>query len=243
MKKLVLILFAFAALDHAVAQEVVPPRFQGADVEYFVRRLTGEMEKLVDQTKTPVADLSPRVAVAFQIDTLGRLGEWRFIDNTSPGRDSCDVEPATQRSRELLTQAVGRLNDWTPAHKDDQAVPVTYRVIVRIPIEKIEKKQNPDPLLFLGEDPRESFHPWAKVRIRFDERFTSKGIEGVVRVRFYIEPDGRITIDEVTQSPNEKLAREVVRVIKNSKGKWTPRKVRGVPQRTSYEYKVNYLAN
>lgn len=45
------------------------------------------------------------------------------------------------------------------------------------------------------------------------------------------------------QSPDERLTKEVLRVIRNSKGKWTPRKVRGVPQRTVYEYRVNYHNN
>ena len=62
-----------------------------------------------------------------------------------------------------------------------------------------------------------------------------------MRVRFYIEPDGKITIGEVIKSPDEKLSREMIRVIRSSKGKWTPRKVRGVPQRTAYEYGVNFL--
>ena len=55
--------------------------------------------------------------------------------------------------------------------------------------------------------------------------------------------DGRITIDKVVQTPNDKLAKEMIRVIRNSKGKWTPRKVRGVPQRTPFDYRVNYGGN
>ncbi len=51
----------------------------------------------------------------------------------------------------------------------------------------------------------------------------------------------KITIGEVIKSPDEKLSREMIRVIRSSKGKWTPRKVRGVPQRTAYEYGVNFL--
>ena len=62
-------------------------------------------------------------------------------------------------------------------------------------------------------------------------------------MRFYIEPDGRITIDKVIQSPDEKLSKELIRAIRSSKGKWTPRKVRGVPQRTAYDYRVNYHNN
>lgn len=100
-----------------------------------------------------------------------------------------------------------------------------------------------EALLFLGGDPDKTFHEWASPRLRYDGRFTGRGAkgEGVVRVRFYIEPDGKITIGEVIKSPDEKLSREMIRVIRSSKGKWTPRKVRGVPQRTAYEYGVNFL--
>ena len=114
---------------------------------------------------------------------------------------------------------------------------------IRIPVEKIRRAQDADPLLFMGENPDENFHAWAKMRIRYDGRFTEKGVEGVVHVRFYIEPDGRIAIGEIVQSPDERLTKEVLRVIRSSKGKWTPRKVRGVPQRTAYEYRVNYHNN
>ena len=114
---------------------------------------------------------------------------------------------------------------------------------IRIPVEKIRRAQDADPLLFMGENPDENFHAWAKMRIRYDGRFTEKGVEGVVHGRFYIEPDGRIALGEVVQSPDERLTKEVLRVIRSSKGKWTPRKVRGVPQRTAYEYRVNYHNN
>ena len=114
---------------------------------------------------------------------------------------------------------------------------------LQLAVEKIAKKQDADPLLFLGGDPDKTFHEWASLRLRYDGRFIGRGAkgEGVVRVRFYIEPDGKITIGEVIKSPDEKLSREMIRVIRSSKGKWTPRKVRGVPQRTAYEYGVNFL--
>lgn len=59
----------------------------------------------------------------------------------------------------------------------------------------------------------------------------------------YIEPDGDITIGRVLQSPDKDLERKVIRVIRRSRGKWTPRKVNGVPQRTSYEFRCNYIGN
>ena len=178
--------------------------------------------------------------VAFTVDTAGRVDGWRFLDNTCQGRDKCDAEPATERTKQLVTEALGHLEAWTPARKDGLPVSYTWRLTMRLPVEKIAKRQEADPLLFMGGDPDETFHEWARVRLRYDERFSSRGVAGLVHVRFYIEPDGKVTIGEVLSSPDEKLSREVIRVIKASKGHWVPRRVRGVPQRTAYEYRINF---
>ena len=94
-------------------------------------------------------------------------------------------------------------------------------------------------LLFQGEDPNTNFFEWVRTRVRYDDRFRNVG--GVVHVRFYVEPDGKITIGDVVESPDERLTKEVIRVIRNSRGEWTPRKVRGVPQRTAYQFRCNYI--
>ena len=96
-----------------------------------------------------------------------------------------------------------------------------------------------DPLLFEGEDPAKSFPEWMRTKVRYDERFANTG--GVVRVKFYIEPDGRITGEEVLETPDKRLSWYVVKAIRSSRGKWTPRKVRGVPQRTAWEFSCNYV--
>jgi len=210
MKRTAILLAALALWCGAAAQQTQPPRFQGADAKRFMARLMGEAEKLAIEKQIPASELSPQVVVAFTVDTAGRVDGWRFLDNTCQGRDKCDAEPATERTKQLVTEALGHLEAWTPARKDGLPVSYTWRLTMRL---------------------------------RYDGRFTGRGAkgEGVVRVRFYIEPDGKITIGEVIKSPDEKLSREMIRVIRSSKGKWTPRKVRGVPQRTAYEYGVNFL--
>ena len=210
MKRTAILLAALALWCGAAAQQTQPPRFQGADAKRFMARLMGETEKLAIEKQIPASELSPQVVVAFTVDTAGRVDGWRFLDNTCQGRDKCDAEPATERTKQLVTEALGRLEAWTPARKDGLSVSYTWRLTMRL---------------------------------RYDGRFTGRGAkgEGVVRVRFYIEPDGKITIGEVIKSPDEKLSREMIRVIRSSKGKWTPRKVRGVPQRTAYEYGANFL--
>lgn len=231
---------ALAVWCGAAAQEIVPPRYQGSDAKRFMARLIGETEKIVEATETPAAELSSQVAVGFTVDEAGNVTKWRFLDNTCQGRDSVGVEPATPRTREVMTQALGRLEKWTPATKEGKPTTYNWRLTMRLPVEKIARRQEADPLLFLGGDPSETFYDWAHERLRYDERFTAKGLAGVVHVRFWVEPDGKITLGEVVSSPDERMTREVVRVIRNSRGKWTPRKVRGVAQRTAFECRINF---
>ena len=127
-----------------------------------------------------------------------------------------------------MTEAFSHLEGWMPAvDAAGRKVDYTLRLTLRLPVEKIVRMQDPDPLLFQGEDPNTNFFEWVRTRVRYHDRFRSVG--GVVHVRFYVEPDDKITIGDVVESPDERLTKEVIRVIRNSRGEWTPRKVRGVP--------------
>ena len=241
------ILFTLLAGTGAVfaQSEVTPPAFNGAVIRVFMTRMAATVEKIAIEQQIPADSISPVVGIALQIDKAGNVAEWRYMDNTQEGRDHAEFAPATAATRRAMEKAYDRLGGtWSPATlADGSPVSYTSRMTIRIPVEKIRRAQDADPLLFLGGDPDKTFHEWASPRLRYDGRFTGRGAkgEGVVRVRFYIEPDGKITIGEVIKSPDEKLSREMIRVIRSSKGKWTPRKVRGVPQRTAYEYGVNFL--
>ena len=174
MKRTAILLAALALWCGAAAQQTQPPRFQGADAKRFMARLMGETEKLAIEKQIPASELSPQVVVAFTVDTAGRVDGWRFLDNTCQGRDKCDAEPATERTKQLVTEALGRLEAWTPARKDGLSVSYTWRLTMRLPVEKIAKRQEADPLLFMGGDPDETFHEWARVRRRYDARFPSR---------------------------------------------------------------------
>lgn len=224
----------------ACAQEVTPPKLDGANFDFIMARLSSACRRIAVAEEIPYDSISPRIGIGFRVETDGAVTCWRMLDNTCTGRDSCGVAPATETTQRLLRRAFDSLQGaWSPALRDGKPIAYDMRCVVRIPVGDIERKQNPDPLLFLGEDPAKSFHPWARVRIRHDGRFV--GREGVTCVRFYIEADGRITIDEVLSTPNERQAKEIVRVILRSRRKWTPRKVHGVPQRTEYVYCCNLV--
>lgn len=123
MKRMAICLSALAVWCGAAAQETVPPRFQGSDAKRFMARLIGETEKIVDAAQIPAAELSSQVVVGFTVDETGNVTQWRFLDRTCAGKDSVGVEPATPRTREAMTEALGRLEKWTPAMKDGKPTP------------------------------------------------------------------------------------------------------------------------
>lgn len=130
-------LSALAVWCGAAAQETVPPRFQGSDAKRFMARLIGETEKIVDAAQIPAAELSSQVVVGFTVDETGNVTQWRFLDRTCAGKDSVGVEPATPRTREAMTEALGRLEKWTPAMKDGKPTTYSWRLTMRLPVEKI----------------------------------------------------------------------------------------------------------
>lgn len=243
MKRILLLLLLSLALPGTMSAQTSSgdgPRFRGADPKYFLSCLTAETEKVIAAGEIPAAELSPRVAFAFRIDSTGRISNFRFRDKHSEGRDRCELDPPTEATRRAVLEAFGRIEgEWTPGWVEGRAVDFTLPMTMRIPVEKIARMQQTDPLLFQGKMPDENFHAWVHERVRYDERFAQVG--GLVHVRFWIEADGRITIDRIVETPDAKLGKEVVRVIRNSRGKWTPRKVCGVPQRTAYDYRVNCI--
>lgn len=188
------ILFTLLAGTGAVfaQSEVTPPAFNGAVIRVFMTRMAATVEKIAIEQQIPADSISPVVGIALQIDKAGNVAEWRYMDNTQEGRDHAEFAPATAATRRAMEKAYDRLGGtWSPATlADGSPVSYTSRMTIRIPVEKIRRAQDADPLLFMEENPDENFHAWAKMRVRYDGRFTEKGVKGVVHVRFYIEPDG-----------------------------------------------------
>lgn len=223
-------------------QPVEPPRYDGAVVKVYVTRLAATVEDVAVEERIPADSLSPEVAVALRIDSLGNFVGWRFLDNTCEGGDRMDLEPATPLTRQVVERAIERMDGaWSPARRaDGRAVGYVQRLRFRVPRQRIEQQVNPDPLLFMGEIPGENFFYWVTDRTGYrSDRFPTTG--GRVHIRFYVEADGRVTIDEVLRSPDERLTKRVIRAIRRSEGKWTPRKVDGVPQRTAYTFRGNFI--
>lgn len=219
------------------ARQTTPPKFQGADLQRFMARMSGEAEKVALEREVPAKELTPLVTIGFTVDTTGAVTCWRYLDFTCEGQDFRDTDPASPQTQEVLEAALSRLERWTPARENGKAVPYSATVRLRIPVEKIAKKQHKDPLLFLGEDPAKSFHKWAQIHFRYIANRETP-IEGRLSVTFRIEMDGGITILETSDYPDEKQVKDVVRVIRKSKGKWTPKKIDGLPVASVYTYNL-----
>lgn len=205
-------------------------------------RLTAMIEDVAVEERIPADSLSEEVAIALRIDTLGNFVGWRFLDNTCEGAYRQDLDPATPRTRQVVERAIERMDgSWSPARRaDGRAVGYVQRLRFRLPRQRIEQQVNPDPLLFMGEIPGENFFRWVADRSGYHSyRFPTTG--GRVHIRFYVEADGRITIDKVLRSPDKRLTKRVIQAIRRSEGKWTPRKVDGVPQRTAYTFRGNFI--
>lgn len=226
----------------ATAQEPTPPAFDGMTVRFFAARLSARTADAAIQEEIPFDSLSPRVCIAFRVDTTGAVSRLRLMDNTLTGRDSCNLPPATEATRRLVERTFEGMDGvWTPAERNGRKIRYVVRTYLNIPVEEIARRQGVEPLKFLGGDPQQSFYDWARVRIRYDERHAVRRAEGIYRVRFFIEADGTLTLDDVLVKNDDKLLREVIRVIRNSAGKWTPRKVRGVPVRSEFVFGMNFL--
>ena len=206
MKLLLAALFAALWTGAFAQQELTPPKFNGADVEYFMRRLVGEFEKVAVERRIPAAEIPMCVAVAFKVDSTGGVSEWRFRDNASEGRDRTDLPPASEATRGAMTEAFSHLEGWMPAlDAAGRKVDYTLRLTLRLPVEKIVRMQDPDPLLFQGEAPNTNFFEWVRTRVRYDDRFRNVG--GVVHVRFTSSPTARSLSAMSSNRPTSALRR------------------------------------
>ena len=66
------------------------------------------------------------------------------------------------------------------------------------------------------------------------------GAYGTVRVEFYIEPDGTITLVGASESPHPALTEHVQKLILDTSGQWTPLLEMGHPCRYLISFPVNF---
>lgn len=82
--------------------------------------------------------------------------------------------------------------------------------------------------LFPGGD--NAFLEYVQTNLRYPKRAKRKGVEGCVLIRFYVEIDGSLSDIQIAKSPDSRLNKEALRIVK-SMPKWSPGKIGGEPVR------------
>lgn len=222
MKRTAILLAALALWCGAAAQQTQPPRFQGADAKRFMARLMGETEKLAIEKQIPASELSPQVVVAFTVDTAGRGGRVAF-----PGQYLSGARQMRCRARDGAYEAARDRGVGAPrsvdAGPEGRSVRKLYLAADDAPSGGEDRQAaGGRPVAVHGRRPRRDFPRMGAGAAALRRAVLLARRGRLVHVRFYIEPDGKVTIGEVLSSPDEKLSREVIRVIKASKGHWVP---------------------
>jgi TonB family protein len=214
--KRILILAAMALLgaSHAAAQSEVMPKFEGGGVAEFrtwVAMNSAYTKEAMDKGVTGV------VSSAFTIDEKGRVR-------------NVNIESSPDRSlSEVVAAAIKRSPRWEPATKDGVAVEKRMKLDVRFALGTPEKPHRYEKDGFMLEEQMpdfmgggaDVFRWWVSQRVKYPAEAMERGIQGTVRVLFYVEPDGSVRDAIPIGSPLPYLSAEAVRVIKTSP-MWSP---------------------
>ena len=85
-----------------------------------------------------------------------------------------------------------------------------------------------------------AFREYLNRNLVYDTKLYEAGVYGTVRVEFYIEPDGTITLVGASESPHPELTEHVQKLILGTSGQWTPLLEMGHPCRYLISFPVNF---
>ena len=85
-----------------------------------------------------------------------------------------------------------------------------------------------------------AFREYLNRNLVYDTKLYEAGVYGTVRVEFYIEPDGTITLVGASESPHPALTEHVQKLILDTSGQWTPLLEMGHPCRYLISFPVNF---
>lgn len=86
-----------------------------------------------------------------------------------------------------------------------------------------------------------SFRLWVQSQVNYPSEAMQKQLQGRVVVSFVIEKDGRLTFQDILQSPDKLFSDEVRRVLAATPaGSWTPGRQKGQPVRVKYLIPVDF---
>lgn len=232
MKKILLLFLSCFSCTIAEAQ-TTPPLFQGSDdVQLFRQALMERVTEVYYSDGYTPDDLIHYFWMNFTIDTLGRCVDVQYPDSLGGVRFN-----PTQRSRELLNTALSELNPFTPAYKDGRKIPYVRKMLINM---NFLPGAFVKPTFRGKKDGLMAFREYLNRNLVYDTKLYEAGVYGTVRVEFYIEPDGTITLVGASESPHPELTEHVQKLILGTSGQWTPLLEMGHPCRYLISFPVNF---
>lgn len=232
MKK-ILPLFLFCFLCAAATAQIVPPQYAGSeDLNVFRTQFEKKMTKVMKRDGYRLEELSRDLLMEFTIDTLGHCVNIRYPDSFG----GVQYNP-TERSKELINTSLLELKPFVPARKDGRKVPYIRKMLVNM---NFLPGAFVKPTFRGKKDGLMAFREYLNRNLRYDTKLYEAGVYGTVRVEFYIEPDGSITLAGASESPHPQLTAHVQKMILGTSGEWTPLLEMGRPCRFLISFPVDF---
>lgn len=228
------------------------PRFPGCeDVAAAERNQCAQtklMEFIFNNIKYPAAakekGIEGTVYVKFIVEKDGSITDAEIAKNVEGG---CGEE---------VLRLVYTMPKWVPGKKDGKAVrtefalPVKFKLDAAVPADKTLNINDLDeaPVMLgcetlSGEERQkcsnEKLIQAVYANVKYPAEARSKGVEGMVVVKFIIEKDGSVTKPEIVKSVGSGCDEEVLRVV-GQMPKWSPGKKGGQPVAVSFNLPVKF---
>lgn len=225
--------FSHCLISLPAAAQIIPPRYAGSDdPDVFRKQFEKKVTKVMKRDGYRIEELSHELLMKFTIDTLGRCVDVQYPDSLGGVRFN-----PTQRSRELLNTALSELNPFTPAYKDGRKIPYVRKMLINM---NFLPGAFVKPTFRGKKDGLMAFREYLNRNLVHDTKLYEAGVYGTVRVEFYIEPDGTITLVGASESPHPALTEHVQKLILDTSGQWTPLLEMGHPCRYLISFPVNF---
>ena len=231
MRKIISLILCLISLP--AAAQIIPPRYAGSDdPDVFRKQFEKKVTKVMKRDGYRIEELSHELLMKFTIDTLGRCVDVQYPASLGGVRFN-----PTQRSRELLNTALSELNPFTPAYKDGRKIPYVRKMLINM---NFLPGAFVKPTFRGKKDGLMAFREYLNRNLVYDTKLYEAGVYGTVRVEFYIEPDGTITLVGASESPHPALTEHVQKLILDTSGQWTPLLEMGHPCRYLISFPVNF---
>lgn len=209
MRKIISLILCLISLP--AAAQIIPPRYAGSDdPDVFRKQFEKKVTKVMKRDGYRIEELSHELLMKFTIDTLGRCVDVQYPDSLGGVRFN-----PTQRSRELLNTALSELNPFTPAYKDGRKIPYVRKMLINM---NFLPGAFVKPTFRGKKDGLMAFREYLNRNLVYDTKLYEAGVYGTVRVEFYIEPDGTITLVGASESPHPALTEHVQKLILDTSG-------------------------